>query len=246
MSTFKLTYLTKIPLRHHGDCRLLGVTPALDVYVEEFFDTWMAQHAFDKAGRLLESVDEAGGQTTHVQPLRLPDDARTPQRVWHTIRLNFQGPRHQGLREPERVQATVRNIPVKAKMQLIEKLNLDMPAMMLLGLAESYVLAEAAIAPPHIFVVCRRIRLAYALPEVQHDTQQQPYDYDTILFHTAHFFDHRAIEPPEIAETLAPLGGVSLNRPMDCVVQSDHLFIADGGTAAEPSVVHIWRIDHKE
>ena len=81
-------------------------------------------------------------------------------------------------------------------MALIAKFKLDLIPPMLLGVAESYVLAKPNSTPGSVFV-CRRLRLAVALPETRLDEDNQPYDYETHVIYLAHFYDCEQ-EPPFI------------------------------------------------
>jgi hypothetical protein len=115
----------------------------------------------------------------------------------------------------------------------------------ILGIAESYVLSESLIIRPSIYFVCRRIRIAYALPDVRLDANNQPYDYDTLLFYTAHFFD--CAQEPSILDLLNDLTTVPLKRPMDCLItDNNHLYIADGGGDDRLNAIHVWHLDLPE
>jgi hypothetical protein len=132
-------------------------------------------------------------------------------------------------------------------MQLASQLALPVPPPLIIGIAESVVLAEALITPPATFMVCRRLRLACALPETRRDSDGLPYDYDTKVIYTAHPYaaDSGDIElPPD--DVLGGLPGVRLRRPMDCMVCHGHLFIADGGMTDHNSRIHIWKIVQAE
>lgn len=245
MSTPTLTYLRSFDLLYEGDCSLLAVTPELKILVEEIYteDAWIAQHEFNFQGELLQSVDEKTGANTDLTPLAIPDGSSIPQSAWHTMKkLNFSGPRHRGIRESERVGEMVQPLLIQEKMALIKRLELNIAPMLLLGLAESYVLAEAEIQRPYLYIVCRRIRLAYALPEPAYDQEQQPYDYDTIVVYLAHWVDRRNDQEPALIDLINNLPGVVLHRPMDCLVHDDYLFVADGGGANRTSQIHIWQI----
>lgn len=249
----ELVYQTSLELAHAGDCSLLGVAPDLTVYVEEIYteDCWIAQHAIRPDGKWLKSVDEHTGTNTNVQPLPLPNGTVKPQGGWAAMRLNFAGPRHKGMRIPERVMDMVKSVTVAEKMLLTEKLGLNVLPPMILGIAESFVVAEAKLQYPHLYVVCRRMRLAYALEDVLIGRDKHPYDYDTHIFYVAHLYDKEA-DGDEIRLDLALEGlpGVKLYRPMDCLITQEHLFIADGGGEAvdnpQKSRVHIWKINRSE
>lgn len=236
-------FVASIPLSHPGDCSLLGVSADLTIYVEEIYgeDGWIAQHALKPDKTIVASTDENAGVNRNFRTLTLPRDLVCSQSCKYTKALNFSGARHRGLRESERIAETVRPLTLQTKLALIERLHLKIPPSMLLGIAESYVLAEAVMLPPDIFMVCRRLRLAFALPQVQYDNNYQPYDYDTLVVYGAHDYNPHIDDeiPPEHA--LAGLPGTSLRRPMDCIIRDHYLFIADGGINDQVSAVHIWR-----
>jgi hypothetical protein len=239
-----LEFVRTVMLKHSGDCNLIGVTSDLTLYVEEVYgEGWLAQHALTLDGEFIQSIDEDDGRQTHDTALELPEDGQRPQTGWHTMKLNFAGPRHRGLRGPERLLDLVRTLSIQEKMTAIERLKLDTPPPLLFGLAESYVLAEAPVDEPNLYVICRRIRLAYGLPQEQQDSDGQPYDYDTLVVYTAHFYDRSQELDPSLDYVLAGLPGVSLHRPMDCQIAGGHLFVADGGGDSRLNAVHIWRIE---
>jgi hypothetical protein len=239
-------HLKTLPLRHAGDCSLLGVSPDGAIYAEEVYgdEGWVAQHELRPDGTLARSVDEAGGSGGDLKPLDLPDNLFTSRTCWKTMPLNFAGPRHRGLREPERVGDLVRPLTIQEKMAAIDRLNLDILPPLLLGLAESYVLAESEIIRPNLYFVCRRIRLAYALPQPKIGADGQPYDYDTRVMYAAHFHDDREETP--FTDLLIDLTGVPLHRPMDCVLAGNRLYIADGGEGERVSAIHVWGLELPE
>src|SRR5687768_2666173 len=93
-----LKYHACLPLQHRGDCSLIGVTPDLIVYTEEVYDDGLvAQQATRLDGTIVECVDEGKRGEGTLKPLALPDDLQRPQTAWHTMSLNYAGPRHRGL-----------------------------------------------------------------------------------------------------------------------------------------------------
>lgn len=248
MAIPSLEHFKTLSLGHNGDCSLIGVAPDLTTYVEEVYgeEGWLAQTAVALDGEILASVDEDFGQHTELTPLSLPDKLVEPQRGWHTMSLNFTGPRHFGLRGPERLDDLVRPFSLPEKIALVKVLDLNIEPVMLLGLAESYVLAESPINPPHQFVVCRRVRVAYSLPEEQEDSTGIPFDYTTLLLYVAHLFDRTAEQEPPLSDVMQGLAGVRLHRPMDCLITQDHLFLADGGSEERNSAVHVLRIHDEQ
>jgi hypothetical protein len=243
--TVELFYERLIPLKHEGDCMLLAVASDGTVYVEEAYtpEVWMAQHAYAPDGTLRESQDEDFGRCRSVTPLMIPQGAARSQPGWNTGRLNFGGARHRGLRSEDRISELVRELAVADKLRLVERLALDVPPPMLIGLAESFVTSEAVIDYPETFVVCRRFRLAVMLPEVRSDAEGA-YDYDTRVIHTAYLAERaRDFERP-LLDALDGLPGAQLHRPLDCIATHDRLYVADGGAPGRVSTVHVWRLVH--
>lgn len=246
----RIVYNRAIPLKHHGDCSLLGVAPQdRHIFSEEVYedgeDTWMARHIHRYDGTEIDSEDEDSGRNTALRPLAPPPHAIRSQIGWHTQSLNFHGPRHRGMREEERVSDLVRPISVMAKMRLAAHLKLQIPPPHILGLAESYVLAEIELVRPRHYLVCRRLRLAYALPEIQQDDTSMTYNYDTHVFHLLHFFDRELMDIETPIETaLEGLPGPTLRRPLDCLMHDDTLIVADGGETDRQSTLHLWHVEY--
>jgi hypothetical protein len=244
MAVSSLDYLTTLQLRHRGQCALLGVSPDLTVYAEELHgpDERLAQYALRLDGTVAQTAEESAGSAVPFHPLMLPPDAIRPQMGTHTTSLNYSAPRLRGLRAAERVDDLVYPLPVPLKMRLVQQHGLDIPPPLLLGLAESRVLAEALLRRPDVFVVCRRIRLAFALPETRLDDNNQPYDYDTLTCHIAHCYDRTRDEDGPLATLASDLPGAPLHQPTDCLICAGHLFIADSGQGNLLNAVHVWRI----
>lgn len=239
-----LTYLGSVTLRYEGDCVLLGVMPDLTIYAEEIYadDSWLCQHRLTLAEGVLESADESSGQSVDVRPLAVPASAARSQPAVHTRALNFAGPRQRGMRDAERISDMVRELSIAEKMRASEAAAFNLPPMLILGLSESHVYAEAALDAGRWYAVCRRVRIAYRLPEVRHDTDGEPYEYDSAVLHAAHLYDARAGET-SLDETLRGLNGAALHRPQDVIAAFGHLIVADGGGEGCISRVHVWRID---
>jgi len=243
MSGQSFTWLRSIALKYDGECGLLAVGRDDRLYVEEIYgeDYWGAQHILTPTGEFLHTEDEDHGKQA-VTPVEIPHDAYKPQAGWHTNHLNFAGPRHRGLRATERVADTVHALPLPLKMRLVEKLGLSIMPPHLLGMAESYVVSEAMLERPYRFVICRRVRFAYALPTPQTDADGQPYDYDNVVVHIAQVHHTQADDMDDIAAGLDDFYGVALNHPTDCVIVDDRLYMADCGMGQRQSQVHIWQI----
>ncbi|MCL4251459.1 MAG: hypothetical protein KJ065_25130 [Anaerolineae bacterium] len=241
MSEATFTYLTSISLQHSSDCCLLGLGGDLTLYSEEIYgeDGLVAQAAHTLEGKLIAAVDEGLG---HTNPLELPTDIVHPYTAWHTMSLNFAGARHRGIRADEQIDSLVHPLTLEEKVFLAASLNLPVPAPMVLGLAESYSLAEAPITS-RVYCVCRRLRIAYALPVPKRDHDGYVYDYDTVPLYVAHLHTLGTTDTATLTQQMSYFPGVRLRRPMDCLAAFDHLCIADGGADDRRSAVHIWRID---
>lgn len=244
----RLRHVAMLPLRHPADCDLLGVGTDGTLYVEEIIDDGdrVVQHVVNPAGDIVASVDDAAPGP--FVPLTLPPDAIRARSPRHTVALNFSGPRLRGLCEHDRVQELVQPLTMPDRMALVERLKLDVLPPHVLGLAESYVLAEAALSP-ELFVVCRRVRIAYRLNEPRRERDGTPYDYDTVTVYAAHLYDTVAATPTAVegqpldslSAALDSLPGPALRRPMACLVQPNgRLVIADGGSDETVSALHVW------
>ncbi len=238
MSIFQ--YIQSSHLAHNADCELLGIQPDMTLYMREYHEDDEATiHLMNIESAVTKSWDENDVSAQNA----LPADLIQPTQPRFSTALNYAGPRHRGMREAERVMDIVKPLTIQTKMQVIQHLNMSIMPMALLGIAESSVLAEALLEQPGLCMVCRRIRLAYALPQIQIDAEKQPYDYDTITLYSAHIYDYAAHES-EIApdQVLSGLPGVTLKCPMDCLIYNHHLFISESGTTDYPAAVHVWRI----
>lgn len=210
-----LTHTAVLPLHAHAESNLVGVSGDYTIYVDILDDDDVIHLAFGLDG-------------TPAAALHPRADLIQPYIGHSNHWLNFRGPRHRGMRETERLSDMLRPIPVPARMALSERLGI-MP----LGLVESTVLSEAALPTTDHAVVCRRLRIAYALPSVQIDHDNEPYDYDTVTLHMA-----QVVTPGE-HDLLSSLPGLDI--PMDCVVRGPYLFVLD---TAIPGAVHIWTLNH--
>ncbi|MCU0497329.1 MAG: hypothetical protein MUF87_08265 [Anaerolineae bacterium] len=245
MTSLTLHYLNSIPLPHQGDCRIIGFAPDLTLFVEEIYtdDAWGAQHQITLEGEILQSVDEDYGKNKNLRPLTLPEGIIRTHPGWHAKSLNFLGPRHRGMRALERVDSVVHPLSIQDKQAAIRRLNLPITAPAILGLAESYVVSEAEILRPNLYIVCRRLRLAYLTLELQQDQDNQPYDYDTAVLYVAHWFDRNHDQEISLDAALNGLPHVTLYRPMDCVARESYLVISDGGNEQHTNRVHVWRVE---
>jgi hypothetical protein len=91
--------------------------------------------------------------------------------------------------------------------------------------------------------VCRRLRLAYLLPEELIDDHHNSYNYDTLVLYVAHTYDCELDYAPPLDEVFEGWGGVQLRRPMDCLIYEDYAFIANGGSESDLSSIHVWDIE---
>lgn len=243
-----LTYVRKIDLQHTGDCYFLGAGENGSVFVEEIYgdEGWLCQSAYTLDGTCIASVDEDYGRTHLDGPISGLDQLAQRQRGWFSMPLNFSGPRHRGMREPERLQDVVKPMSIEDRITAAQHLNLSIPAPMIVGLAESYVIAEARLSAS-IFFVCRRLRIAYALAKPEEEVDGLPYDYDTLLTYAGHFYEPSADRDYSLTECLRDLAlDPQLIRPMDCLFEHDHLWVADGGDGAGKSAIHVWKTTGSE
>lgn len=238
-------HLITLELPHKGDCYLLGISPDMHIFTEEVYgdDERVAQHTLTMNGSILASAYEQDDPAGSFVPMRLPDDLIQPAPVPNGHPLNYSGPRLRGLREADHIAEIVRPLSLGSRMTLIHKLSLDLTPPMLLGVAESVVLAQTFIHTPAEAMICRRLRLAYALPHVSYDADNQPYDYDVLTLYAVHTYNVASGEnviEPELA--FAGLPGAEVHRPMDCLAYNDHFLVADGGGTRHNNRIHVWQV----
>lgn len=244
-----LIHATTFPLRYSQDCVFLGITPEQHLFLEEYSGEayygvdleFVAQTHYDATGNVLATADEADGVHPFM-PLALPIDLVKPRHNPPKHPLNYTGARRRGLREPDRLLDWVQPLSVIEKMTVIDVLKLSLLPAQLAGIAESRVLAEAAINA-EVSVVCRLVRLALMLPKIGYDSAGLPYDYDTVPLYLAHLLNSND-EMPSLNNSFHDFYGVRLHRPQDCLVYNHTLWIADGGdpTLGRRSQVHAWQI----
>lgn len=236
-----LTHLWTTHLSHTEGCSFLGYSPQQHLYIEEFYeDEWFAQHQLDRNGNILFSVDEASG-TKQVNALELPPGSDLPPAPPADHPLNLPLLREWGMREADRVQEWVQPLTIIEKMALIGAFSLALPPMLLLGLAESRVLAQVLLSKDHS-LICRRLRLAVALPQIRQHPTGLPYDYETIPCSVLQMQDIASDESPSLASIVQTIGGVTLLRPLDCLTTDNFLFLAEGGDGSTPCRVHSWKL----
>lgn len=226
---------TIITLPHCGWCGILGIAPNGQIYAEEIYlpDEQITHHILTADGQIVTSADD----------LSIPKDLISPQIHPQTKALNYQGGRLRGLREAERLTDWAQPLPIADKMTLIEKLGLKISAMQLFGIIESAVLSSVHLRDDW-FVVCRRIRLAIALPQIQTDADGLPYDYDSHIVQTAHLYHESWGEFAPIEKILLGIGNVRLNRVYDCLAYDNQLYISESCETAKNNTIHRWSIEY--
>lgn len=240
-----LHHLTSIFLNHKGDCNLIGVTWDLQIYAEETYqdEERLAQHVLQLNGEIVASMDKGYNEKLFPNSPEIPSDIIKPQSAKQTLALNFSGARYRGLREEDRIADLVQPLSLEDKFNIIERMQLDLSPSKLLGIAESYVLAEAQLGSSSSYVVCRRVRLVYALEYPEHDDEGLPYDYDNFTLYLAHLYDTDWDGDISLSKALMGLPGVKLYRPGDCLVHNKHLFVTDSSDGLQASAIHVWRIE---
>lgn len=244
-------HVRTVPLRHNGECGLLGVGPDLDFYVEEIYgeEGWMAQSGYDLEGNLLAEVDEVSGANQGVERLQKPGNLVRPHTGRSDIRLNFGGARHRGLQTEDRIEEMVRPLEMAEKMMLVEEgLVPAIPPPTILGLAQSYVVSEVQLTRPArdtlpLFLLSRRLRIAYRLLEPLVDARGERYDYDSLEVAILQRYTpgDEDLSLGEMMVSKATLG-VELNRLNDIILRDGYLFAADSAGERDDviSQVHIW------
>lgn len=238
-----LTYNHSIRLHHHGDAYIQGISHDRKVTVDELYgdDDNMAQHIITWDGTFVRSIDVPADASV-PKTLELPADATRPTSPQRSRQQDFHGARLRGKRADERIDDLVRPLSLTEKMLLGSHLGLNVPAPMILGIAESVALAEATLSDTHS-VICRRWRIVYALMQPQRAANGEVYDYDNVELQLAYIQDWKTSDEADWKALLIGLPGVKLHRPMDALRYEEWLLIADGGAADRHSQIHIWKID---
>lgn len=220
------------PLLHYADCALIGVHANGQVAIEEYYDDWLAQYVFDDEGNLVALCDEDEGRTIDPPPIPDHDLFIAPPSVDRAAVLNHVGARWQGLREEDRIADMAAPLSIAEKM-VLGRLGIPSP---IVGLVESYVLAEAQVTDA-LSVVIRRLRVAFAVP-TNLDENGDAYDYDSIPIYIAQWFNRHSDSAP-LDQGVIALG----TRPMDAQCDGHRLFIADGGEYPRSGALHIYEIE---
>lgn len=229
----------QISLTHDGECYLLGLSLAGLIYAEEFYDeSYIAHHKLNLEGDILESLDENFGETDIV-PLYVPSDGILSNHPTHHP-LNHTGLRVIGLREEEKVMEWVKPLAIMEKMPLLKVLNLKLSPMMIFGIAESRVLSQIFI-DDKTQMVCRRIQLLRALPEIQYTEDGLAYDYDTIVFSVLHAYNIETEDYPPLH--IALQNYPELHNAQDCLYYDDRLIVSTHSHLGNPSEIHIFKQD---
>jgi hypothetical protein len=242
MNHLSVSHLWTQDLLYADSCSFLGISPDQHIFVEEFYgENWFAQHHLDADGQICASVDEQYGQQD-ADALDLPAGTLSAQMPPHDHPLNLPLLREWGMRAEDRVMEWVQPLTIAEKLALIALLSLNISPMQLLGLAESRVLAQADLNERQS-LICRRLRLLVALPQVRRHASGLPYDYETIPCSVLHLWDRQTQEPATLENILPALGGIPLIHTLDFLVYAGRLYLAQGGTSDQPNKVHCWQID---
>ncbi|MEO1288465.1 MAG: hypothetical protein AAFV93_11915 [Chloroflexota bacterium] len=235
----KFKHKKQISLQYVSQCNILGVSEANDIYIEEYYDeAYLVQYRMTLSGDILAVVDEEYGKTS-ITPFTLANSLQQPcHPLDHS--MNYTGLRFRGMREADKVAEWVKPMPMLEKMPLMQTLNLGVPSMMLMGIAESRVLSETQLSD-RISLICRRVRLLIALPEIKIDEAGLSYDYETHIMHVLHTFDSETEAYPSLHQALKQFPDVS--NPTDCLFTHEYLIVADSGYDEVVSTVHIYHLD---
>lgn len=221
-------------------CSLVGLAPATGhIFFEVVNDDRANFYEYALSGQQLQ---QSGGNLL-PSDANLPHDLITPSPPKAMTWLNHTGLRWRGMHETDRVTEWAQPLTIMEKMQILPHLGRPLSPMQVLGVAESYVLSEAAVGDGETYLVCRRLRLAYALPTVQRD-ENGDYDYDTLLCHVAHWV--RGDAEPSWEHVFTDFDRAQIQAPLDCLIHEGQLYMADSGTASTTEAamcyLHIWQL----
>ncbi len=244
LESSRLEHLATFELDRAGDCQIIGVDDAGNIFVEEIYgdDDLLAQYHLCKSEGRLAAVDEGDRAEGDSIPLALPHNILRPSRARRFQHLDFGGARRRGLAALERVNDLTRRLTMMEKIQLVEYLELDIDPGGLIGMAESRIIAACRISNAH-WIVCRRMRIAYRLPKLRSDSLGRTYDYDSIPVYLLHPLADLAQELPDLDTCLRWTQEAELYRPQDCMTWRDKLLVADGGDDDVPSALHIFDLN---
>lgn len=234
-----VTLCKTIPLAHISECAIAGLYADGRIAVEEFYDDWLARSLFSADGTLLMFSDEGAHENDSAPDFDLapfPAGLNPPPPIGRASVLSYEIGRWRGLRDDERIAEVLQTLSVAEKMALSPY---KIPGV-IMGTAESYVLAEAVIRP-NLSLVCRRLRIAYALATPAYDANGAPYDYDTFVLHLAQWFDPAT----DSAANCAPLDQPRPNVgacPMDAMYDGSRLYVVNGGDAERLSALHLYEV----
>jgi len=220
-----VTLCKTIPLAHISECAIAGLYADGRIAVEEFYDDWLARSLFSADGTLLMFSDEGAHENDSAPDFDLapfPAGLNPPPPIGRASVLSYEIGRWRGLRDDERI-ASPYKIPG-----------------VIMGTAESYVLAEAVIRP-NLSLVCRRLRIAYALATPAYDASGAPYDYDTFVLHLAQWFDPATASAANCAPLDQPRPNVGA-CPMDAMYDGSRLYVVNGGDAERLSALHLYEV----
>ncbi|MHB8624885.1 MAG: hypothetical protein ACYDBJ_00390 [Aggregatilineales bacterium] len=258
---FRLVYVKTLELPHNASHRngalaFLGLDDTGRLAVEKLYQTpecatdpdedWIAQFMFDTDGTLRACYDEDCGRDTASESLSLIGFIAPPPVSQDVSRVfDYAGGRWRGLRETDRVPDVLQPMSIAEKLGLTAR---GVPGP-ILGVAESRAVSAARIDvddADHVSwtLVCRRVRITYAVPLV-YDADGLPYDYDTLVLFLAQWADSRNLlpPPPPLTETLTvELIGV---KPTDVLYDARRarLYIADSGDAIHPAAIRIFQVE---
>jgi hypothetical protein len=244
-SGITFTFRHRFPLLHCGEAALLGRDAGGLLYTEEYIgdEGLLARACWTPDGTLFGKFDESDPDTD-AQPVIMPESLAAPSRGWNTTKLNFAGARLRGLRETDRIAETTLPLGAADKMLLAGILPGVTSPMHLIGVAESYVISEAALTRT-LYLVCRRLRIAVALPSARHDPDGMPYDYEAVALHVVHLADMRDDRPIPAVDWFSLLPEPAPRRPTDCLLsrRRRELVVLESGCDDQPAQLYLYQVD---
>jgi hypothetical protein len=218
-------------LNYSEDCALVGVSPTGLIVVDLMTELHTIRQIRTPNGMITAEGDAN---------LPLPPDLIRPAPVSLDHPANYRGARLRGVRAQDRIDDLVLPLAMPEKMNLVRQLKLNIIPPLLLGLAESTVLSTACLPGRDLTLICRRVRLAYALSAPRTDENGVAYDYDTHTCYLVHAYAPGDDRP--LSDLLSGLPGADLRHPSDVVVAGDWLVIADPALGTGNSQLHVWSL----
>lgn len=229
----KLVPHATIPLDFDAPAEVLGIAPDGTLYVEEFYDdTWIRQHII---GPGLQRHDTRDEQSPGFRPLNIPAELTRTSSTFPPLTFDT-GAFPQGNRVDSRVDDLVYPLDIAQKMALSERLGLQIPPPLLIGLLRSHIHSVTDFDETTI-IICRRITVACALasPETALDGTLLTYTSASLQV-LQHINRH---SPPDVTSLDGEIHAQGLTHPLQALYHQQRLYVVNQG---QPTSIRIFEM----